>query len=79
MLTFATKTLSTGANGQKADGTSPFVRAVLKKAVMNTSIDPNVTASSAAAAAAAVATQCQGSHESGQPGQQVGLWQCLPR
>ena len=31
MLTFATKTLSTGANGQKADGTSPFVRAVLKK------------------------------------------------
>ena len=33
MLTFATKTLPTGANGQKADGTrtSPFVRAVLKK------------------------------------------------
>ena len=33
MLTFATKTLSTGANGQKADGTSPFVHrgAVLKK------------------------------------------------
>ena len=26
-----TKKLSTGANGQKADGTSPFVRAVLKK------------------------------------------------
>ena len=31
MLTFATKTHSTGANGQKVDGTSPFVRAVLKK------------------------------------------------
>ena len=33
MLTFATKTLLTGANGPKADppGTSPFVRAVLKK------------------------------------------------
>ena len=28
MLTFATKTLPTGANGQKADGTSPSVRAV---------------------------------------------------
>ena len=27
MLTFATKTLSTGANGQKADAASPFVRA----------------------------------------------------
>ena len=34
MLTFATKTPSTGANGQKAEGTFPFVRAVLKKAVM---------------------------------------------
>ena len=31
MLTIATKTLPTGANGQKADGTSIFVRAVLKK------------------------------------------------
>ena len=31
MRTFATKTISTGANGQKADGTSPFVGAVLKK------------------------------------------------
>ena len=31
MLNFATKTLQTGANGQNADGTSPFVSAVLKK------------------------------------------------